>query len=101
MCHWTRTFWEIFIHTCGKKVGLKVPFRTVTAKSAGAIPEDQAVFGKWRALTQIYARKALHSQPAISASLKSTITEVLGNVLVTAGCTADPPTIREVLRSRF
>jgi len=63
--------------------------------------EDQAISGRWRALTHAYARKALQSQSDIPSLLQSSIVKDSSHVLVTAGCTADRPMIQEKLQSKF
>ena len=74
---------------------------TNVAELDGLISEEQAISGRWRALTHAYARKALQSQSDISSSLQSSIMEVLCHVLVTAGCTADRSIIQDKLQSEF
>jgi len=63
--------------------------------------EHEAIPGRWRGLTRMYARQLRHSQSDVFSSLRSIIMGHLSHVLVKAGCAADLPTVQEVLRSRL
>ena len=63
--------------------------------------EDQAISGRWRALTHKYTRRLLHDESNVLASWQSGMVDVLAHILTAAGCTPDLPQVHELLQSKF
>ncbi|TFK76457.1 hypothetical protein BDN72DRAFT_785370 [Pluteus cervinus] len=59
--------------------------------------EEQAVSGRWRALTHIYAQRATSDEP----NFVSLFVEFFAHILITAGYKGDPASLQEAVLNSF
>jgi hypothetical protein len=64
-------------------------------------PEDQAVSGKWRALTRNCVQKMVQNVPGLESSFNNAVAKKLVDILITAGCQGSYETVLETVCEKF